>query len=217
MSIQEQLTEALKLYKISLSENQYAVANWTSLYALEVRHGAMIKAFDEYKKVSKSYVELLNSQDKSINPFLKDKDFIPQEYTLEKLPTKENLEKIAEYASIILMDFIKIKESNYICEEFYKRLKWRTSMLDYYYWEWLRSRVKKEVAYGGIGEDLNFPDESEKDYSDLENRKISTLRKINIYARKIIDNCSLKYEIKLQLLLESYQKMVELNPYEEDL
>lgn len=217
MNIQEQLAEALRLYKISISENNYAKANWTSLHALEVRNGAMIKAFEEYKKVSKSYVELLNSQDKSINPFLKTKDFVPDDYKLEGLSMKENLEKIAEYASIILMDFIKIKESNYISEGFYKRLEWRTSMLKYYTWEWLRSRVKKEVSNGGIGEDITFPDESEKDYDNLDNKKLSTLRKIHVYARKLIDNCNLKYEIKLQYLCESYQKMVELYPYNEDI
>jgi hypothetical protein len=217
MSIQEQLAEALRLYKVSLSENDYAKANWTSLHALSVRYGAMIEAFKNYKNISKSYIELLNSQDKSINPFLKDKDFVIEEYKLESLPTKENLEKIAEYTSIILMDFIKIKESNYISQGFYKRLEWRTSMLKYYRLEWLRSRVKKEVAEGGIGEDLSFPDESENDYENLENKKLSTLRKIHVCSRKLIDNCNIHYEVKLQLLLEKYQAMTELYPYEEDL
>jgi hypothetical protein len=217
MSIQEQLSEALRLYKVSLSENDYAKANWTSLHALSVRYRDMIEAFKNYKNASKNYVELLNSQDKSINPFLKDKDFTLEEYRLENLSAKENLEKITEYSSIILMDFIKIKESNYICEGFYKRLKWRTSMLDYYVCEWLRSRIIKEFSNGGIGEDITFPDESERDYDDLENKKLSTLRKIHVYSRKINDKRCLKYEIKLQHLSEKYQKMVELYPYEDDL
>jgi hypothetical protein len=198
MNFQEQQAEALRLYKTSNPKN------------IEI-------SFENYKNVSKNYVEILNSQDKSVNPFLKDKNFVLEEYRLENLSTKENLEKITEYSSFILMDFIKIKESNYICEGFYKRLKWRTTMLNYYIWEWIRSRVKKEVSNGGIGEDITFPEESERDYDDLENKKLSTLRKIHVNARKIKDTSILKYEIKLQLLAEKYQKMVELYPYEDDL
>jgi len=192
--------------------------------------------FEKYKFFSIKYEDYLNSQDKSLNPFLNKSIYVPLEFykPLYCNPV-DNLKKIYEYTSLILMDFIRLKESHSVKEGFFDRLNWRTSMVNHYISNWLLYRGIKSSrnVEGGIGEEIApYPEETSevpeyiKDrYSSendefLENKKLSILRKMNVCSKKLIElspKFEIKLEVKLNLLWKKYKRVLESYRYESDI